>query len=553
MSDQTPSAPGRSFELNAFFDERWGRGLGGAVQREVHYDGREMLCYSERPATLSDMLAGCVRDFPDRPAVVEDRRLSYRELEAEAAAIAAGLAACGLVAGSRLAVFLTNRWQCLACLFACARIGAVAVPLSPRLAKTELEFLLNDSGAEAIVFEESLADQLPDRAATAALRHRFSVDGVPAGARPFADLLDGAPSAPPARCGEEDVAVILYTSGTTGRPKGAMLTHLGIIHSSLTFARCLGLTEQDRALVAVPLSHVTGLVGVALSAMSAGGCAVLMRGGFERRAFLELASRERMTFSILVPTIYSLIAMTPELDAADLSSWRIGCFGGAPMPVDTINRIGRKLPQLALVNAYGATETTAPTTIMPLSAWREKLDSVGQVVPCGQVKVVGEDGRETAPGEAGELLIAGPMVAPGYFNRPEANASEFADGYWRSGDIGSIDEDGFVRVFDRRKDMINRGGFKVFSAEVEDKLCHHDTVLECAVVGTPDPVLGERVHAFVVPRDGAAIDEDALRSYCAAHLSDYKRPESFTVLTTPLPRNNNGKLQKAALRAMLAQ
>lgn len=537
--------------MNAVLDDHWVSGPGGAVRPEVHYDGREVLCYSDRPATLSDMLSACVAEFPDRPAVVEGRRLSYRELDDEASRMAAGLSAIGVTAGARVAMFMTNRWQYLTGLFACARIGAIAVPLSSRLAQAELEFLLKDCGAEVLIFEEQLAGLLPAPAALPALRHLYSVDGTSGGARPFDDLLRGAGCGPVFPSKEEDTTVILYTSGTTGRPKGAMLTHLGIVHSALTFARCLGLTEQDRAMVAVPMSHVTGLVGVALSVMSVGGCAILMQAAFDRNAFLELASRERMTYSILVPTIYSLITLTPALDTTDLSHWRIGCFGGAPMPVDTIERIGKKLPQLALVNAYGATETTSPTTVMPLSDWRDNMDSVGKIVPCGKVKVVGEDGAEVPPGEAGELLISGPMVVPGYYNRPEENASDFTDGYWRSGDIGSIDAEGFVRVFDRRKDMINRGGFKIFSAEVEDKLSHHDTVLECAVIGTPDPVLGERVHAFVVARDGTAIDVDELHAFCTTRMSDYKRPESFTVLESPLPRNNNGKIQKQILRSML--
>lgn len=448
-------------------------------------------------------------------------------------------------------MFLNNRWQHLACLFACARIGAIMVPLSPRLASPELASLLNDCEASAIIFEENLLAQLPDKESVPALTRRFSVDGTSAGARPFSDLYKYGNNAPAPAGAEEDVLVILYTSGTTGRPKGAQLTHLGIIHSALTFARCLGLTENDRALVAVPMSHVTGIVGVALPALAVGGCAILMRESFERQAFLQLASREKMTFSILVPTIYTLLTMTPQLDETDLSSWRIGCFGGAPMPVDTIERIGQKLPRLSLVNAYGATETTSPTTIMPVSAWRDNVDSVGRVVPCGAVKVIREDGTEAAPGEHGELMISGPMVIPGYYKRPESNHSEFTGGYWRSGDIASIDEDGYVRVFDRLKDMINRGGFKVFSAEVENRLNHHEAILESAVIGVPDPVLGERVHAFIVTIDGREMKEKALHEFCASRLSDYKRPESFTFLAKGLPRNSNGKIQKQTLRELL--
>jgi long-chain acyl-CoA synthetase len=245
--------------------------------------------------------------------------------------------------------------------------------------------------------------------------------------------------------------------------------------------------------------------------------------------------------------------MDPNLGSYDLSAWRFGCFGGAPMPVATIDMLREKLPHLTLINAYGATETTSPTTIMPPGDGAQHVDSVGQVVPCGEVKVVDENGQSVAPGVHGELWIKGPMVVPGYWRRPEANASEFVDGFWRSGDIGSIDAEGFVRVFDRRKDMINRGGFKIFSAEVENILSHHEAVLECAIVGRPDPVLGERVHAFVVPRDGAVVSEDRLRDFCATRMSDYKVPETITIRAELLPRNANGKLQKGILRDLALQ
>lgn len=538
--------------MNRLQDRYWSaQGLGGALREEVHYDGRRMLCYSERPSDLNAMLADLAARFPDRPATVEGRRLTYRGFEAEVAALAGGLAAHGIGRGDRVALFLFNHWEFLALVFACARLGAVAVPVGTRQRRAELEFLLADCSARLLVFDHDLADAVPEDGAVPTLLHRFSIGGEAAGARPFAALASGHPPAAAVAIGEEDVAVILYTSGTTGRPKGAMLTHLGIVHSALTFARCFGLGPDDRALVAVPLSHVTGLVGVSLSAMAAGGCVVLMRQAYETRAFLALAGAERITFSILVPTIYTLAAMSPALDGADLSAWRIGCFGGAPMPVATIEKLAEKLPGLALVNAYGATETTSPTTIMPVTAWRDHMDSVGQVVPCGVVRVVDADGRDLPAGETGELLIAGPMVVPGYHAREEANRNEFAGGFWRSGDIGSVDADGFVRVFDRRKDMINRGGFKIFSAEVENVLSHHDAVLECAVVGRADPVLGERVHAFVVPRDGRAVDEASVRSFCAERLSDYKVPETVTILDAPLPRNSNGKIQKQTLRTFL--
>lgn len=526
--------------------------LGGDLREEAHFGGRRMLCYSERPATLWQMFSGIAGRFPDRPALVEGRRLTYREVDVEVARIAGGLATAGFRKGDRLALLLTNRWEYLAIVLACARIGAIAVPVGTRQQRPELEFLLGDCGAKGLILDDALAAIVPDRTAVPAMTHIYCMDGAVPGALPFADLLAAADPVPaPEQVDEEDTAVILYTSGTTGRPKGAMLTHLGIIHSAMTFARCLRLTHEDRALVAVPMAHVTGLVGVSLAAMCVGGAVVMMRQAFKTEPFLALASGERITFSILVPTIYTLAVMNPAIDDVDLSSWRIGCFGGAPMPVATIEKLAEKLPNLALLNAYGATETTSPSTIMPLSAWRDNMDSVGQIVPCGAVRIVDADDADVVPGEVGELLIAGPMVIPAYHARPEANASDFVDGYWRSGDIGSIDAQGFVRIFDRRKDMINRGGLKIFSAEVENVLSHHDDVLECAIVGRPDAVLGERVHAFIVAREGCAVEAESVRRFCADRLSDYKVPESVTVLRQPLPRNSNGKIQKSVLRQLI--
>jgi long-chain acyl-CoA synthetase len=535
--------------LDRLQDRYWAADrLGGPLRVEHHYDGRRMLCFSERPASLAAMWDDLVRRFSARPAIVEDRTITYAELDGIVRAMGSGFVAHGISAGDRVALFLGNCWEFLAAVFACSRIGAVAVPIGTRQRRAELEFLLNDCGARALLFEARLADAVPPPDSLKRPIQLFAARGDAPGARPFSDLLSSAASLLPAAITEEDTAVILYTSGTTGRPKGARLTHLGIVHSALTFARCHGLTEEDRGLVAVPLAHVTGLVGIFLPTMIVGGAVVLMHREYKTDVFLELASRERITYSILVPAIYTLCATSPNLAANDLSSWRIGCFGGAPMPVATIEMLAQKIPHLELLNAYGATETTSPTTIMPRRCWREHVDSVGQVVPCGEVKVMDENGNPVPAGMPGELWIGGPMVVPGYWERPDANNSEFVDGFWRSGDIGSIDAEGFVRVFDRRKDMINRGGFKIFSAEVENVLAGLAGVVECAIVGRPDPVLGERVHAFVVPQPGASLTKEKIRDFCATRLADYKVPETVTIEHEALPRNANGKIQKAVLR-----
>jgi long-chain acyl-CoA synthetase len=248
-----------------------------------------------------------------------------------------------------------------------------------------------------------------------------------------------------------------------------------------------------------------------------------------------------------VPAMYLLCLMTPDFAKRDLAAWRVGGYGGAPMPVPTIDALAQAVPNLVLINAYGATETTSPVTMMPTGLTREHADSVGVALPCAQIVVMDEHGVEVPPGETGELWIGGPMVVPGYWDNPAATASSFTAGYWHSGDLGSVDARGFVRIFDRKKDMLNRGGFKVYSVEVENALMALPGVVEAAVIGRPCPVLGERVHAFLYAPD-VARDDAAARAHCAARLADYKVPETLTWSDAPLPRNANGKVMKRVLR-----
>jgi long-chain acyl-CoA synthetase len=523
-------------------------GPGGALRLERHYGDREFLCFSERWPDLGAMICEVVAEHGEAEAVVGDgRRLTYRELARLAANAAGHLARRGIAPGDRVALLLGNGPEFLIFLLACFRLGAIAVPLGTRQREPELRYLLNDCSAAALVLEAEFLGNVPEAETTPGLVLRVVVGSTSPGCEPAADFLEPAAAEPRLpRVSEDDTAVILYTSGTTGRPKGAMLTHLGIIHSLITFRRCLRLEPEARAILAVPASHVTGLIAIALTMVSLGGATVLMRA-FKAREFLALAAAERLTYTLLVPAQYVLCLMEPELSRADLSRWRVGGFGGAPMPEAAITALAERLPSLTLVNAYGATETMSPTTIMPPGENNAHPDSIGQVVPCGEVRVVDAEGRPVAAGDAGELWIKGPMVVPGYWGKPEATAANFTDGYWRSGDIGSIDAEGFVRVLDRLKDMINRAGYKVYSAEVENVLSHHPGVLECAVVGRPDPVLGERVQAFVRPRDPGVTAEE-IRAFCAARMADYKVPEVIELAAAPLPRNANGKIQKALLR-----
>jgi len=521
-----------------------------AMRVETHF-GREMRCFAERPPTVNALFAASVAAFPEHEALVaRERRVRYGDLDRLVTRVAANLARRGVQRHDRVAIVCHNDLEFVLAALATLRLGCIAVPVNTREQRDELTYILDQCRAKAVVFDAELAERLPGPSKVPALALRFAVAGAVPGADPFDSLLDaGAPEVPVADVGEEDTAVILYTSGTTGRPKGAMLTHLNLVHTVLHYRACMRLTDRDRSLLAVPASHVTGLAAILLTMLGVGGCVIMMRE-FKASAFLALAGHERMSHTLVVPAIYALLLRDPDFDDYDLSAWRVGGFGGAPMPEGTLRALAERLPGLALMNTYGATETTSPTSMMPAALQSSHLDSVGMVVPCGEVRIVDERGHDVPAGDVGELWIAGPMVVPGYWDNPEASAREFTGGFWKSGDIGSRDPEGFLRLFDRKKDLVNRGGYKVYSAEVESALSMHPAVAESALVARPDPVLGEKSHAFVVLRDPSCTAA-TLRKHCAEHLADYKVPDFFTLLDAPLPRNVNGKILKRALRDRL--
>lgn len=540
-----------------------------AMRSEAHFGDRVVRCFVQRPGSLDQMFRDTVARHGERDAIVHEvSTWSYRDLAALVDRVAAGLLSEGVGRGDRVALLIGNRPEFIVALLAVQRLRAIAVPLSVREQSPGIAYVLGQCGARMLIHDAELAGRLPQPAELPPTMLCVSVspDGesrwqqwqraprtplcpqaVPESreTREFPEFQRSEAS------GEEETAVILYTSGTTGRPKGAMLSHLNIIHSALHYEFCMDLTEYDRSAMAVPASHVTGLIAMIMAMLRVGGAVVIV-SSFKARAFLALAAAQRITHTILVPAMYQLCLLEADLDRHDLGAWRIGAYGGAPMPRSAIEMLARKLPRLTLMNAYGATETTSPATIMPAGLQAGHLASVGLPVPAADIVVMDDDGREVAPGTSGELWIGGPMVVSGYWDNRQATSESFTGGCWRSGDIGSIDEAGFVQIFDRKKDMLNRGGYKIYSVEVENVLVACEGVLEAAVVGRPCPVLGERVHAVVCVDEGRVGDpagcEALLRSHCAARLADYKVPETWVIQAEPLPRNANGKLMKRSLR-----
>jgi long-chain acyl-CoA synthetase len=510
---------------------------------EAHYGDRVVNCYAERPRSIDEMLRAAVERWPDRTAITDEARsLDYAALDREANAVAAGLFGLGIGQGDRVAILLDNSVEVLVVLCAVIRLGAIAVPVNVRVSEPELCRVLEHSRAKAIFFEAVLLAKLPGEPGAVS---RIVVRGEAPDSLPYLDLASTSMRIPAVSADEEDTAIILYTSGTTGRPKGAMLTHLGLIGAALTYVTVAGLREGDSVAVPAPMSHVTGITGGLLPMLLIGGRTVSFRA-FKAAAYLRRIADEKVTFMVMVPAMYALCLLAPELDELDLSAWRVGGYGGAPMAQSLITDLGEKFPNLQLVNSYGSTETTGPQVMgRPADALR-KRDCLGVPTPGVEVLVVDEHGGALPTGGVGEIWIRSGNVCRGYWDDPDATAAEFIGGFWRSGDIGCFDEDGFLKLLDRKKDVINRGGYKIYSAEVEGTLVSFPGVVEAAVVPYPCPVLGERVHAFVTV-DKKMADAPTLRDFCLERLTDYKVPDRFTIGTAPLPRNPNGKILKREL------
>ncbi len=527
----------------------WAKRPTSAIRNEAWFGDRIVKTFVDRAANYDAMIRRSVARFPDREALVfEDQRYTYRQLDRALDAVAANLVARGIKQGDRVGLYCGNHAAFFLASFGAIRLGAVAVPIGIRQQAPEIAYALDNCQATALIFDASAASRLPQASEIPSVGPRFSVEGSVPGAEPFEALLKPGAAFKPVAIDQHDLAFIMYTSGTTGKPKGAMLTHANFVHSAMHFEICVGHTEKTRGLLAIPGSHISGLGAIVTEMLHVGGCIVVARE-FKVRSCLELMVKEKVTFTVFVPTMYKLCLMEPDFDSFDVkASWTVGLYGGAIMPEAVIALMAEKLPHLELVNGYGATETCSPATVtLPREATRYP-DSIGKTVPLGDIKIMDENGIEVPRGEAGELWIGGPMVTKGYWNNPEATKANLVGGYWRSGDIGSMDEHGYVRIHDRKKDMINRAGFKVYSAEVENVLTFHPDVIECVVVARPDPVMGERVQAFV--RSGRAeLTQEELRAFCSDKLADYKVPDVVRVTTEPLPRNNNGKLMKTILRA----
>lgn len=512
----------------------------------VERDGYEVFAYADRPASIDALLTAAVDAAPDRTAFVYPEtgaRVSYADFDQRVDRVAAGLAAAGVGRGDVVCLLLTNRREFLEVYFACARIGAVSAPINTRVSAREFGYLVGDATPTCLVTETAFEGLLDEADHDVDADELFLVDGDRG--RDYADLVvDDTPPDPTVE--EYETASILYTSGTTGHPKGCLADHFHLVNGAVNYRTSFGTEDGLVSMVVVPLFHVAGLVANLLHTVANAGTTVVLDEA-DPETFLSTIEAGAVEFVLGVPTNYILAMERGDPAAYDLSSWETAAYGGAPMPADSIGRLREAFPDVDLCDAYGTTETVGGLVTMCPDQYSDKYaHTIGLPTPPMELAVVDEDRRPLGPNAVGELAIRGPIVVQMYHDRPDATAEAFSDGWYYTGDLAQITEAGFVELKGRSRDKIVRGGENIYALDIEEVLVAHEGVLEASVTSFPDAVLGERVLAAVVPKAGVRLTEDDLYEHCLANLADYKVPEVFRILDE-LPKNSGGKVLRSEI------
>ncbi|MBO1334515.1 long-chain fatty acid--CoA ligase [Streptomyces sp. VRA16 Mangrove soil] len=477
---------------------------------------------------------------PDRPALrLDDHVLDYRGLDERSARVAGWLTEQGVAPGDRVVVMLPNIPQFAVVYYGALRAGAVVVPMNPLLKTDEIAYGAGDCGARAVLTWAASAQH------ASAAAERLGIPCVDVTDEAFAALLGSvAAQAEPVERADDDPAVILYTSGTTGRPKGAVLTHANLGSNTRTVSRLLGLTTEDTVFGGLPFFHVFGQTCGLNAAVLNGACVTLLPR-FDAAAALRILARDRVTLMEGVPTMFvALLAAAEAAGGAGVDTVRVAATGGSAMPVDVLHRFEAAFG-CPVVEGYGLSETAPVVTLGSVDGVR-KPGSIGTPVEGVEVRLIDDEGKDVAEGEVGEIAVLGPNVMSGYWNRPEADAAAFVDGWFRTGDLARRDEDGHYFIVDRKKDMIIRGGYNVYPREIEEVLYTHPAVAEAAVVGVPHELHGEEVTAVVTPRPDATVTAQELIEYVKARVAPYKYPRVVR-LVDALPKGPTGKILKREL------
>ena len=486
---------------------------------------------------------------PDRPlCTFEGEVVTYGEMARRSAALATGLRDQGVGPGDVVALLSYNCSEFLEAIFAANHLGAIAMPINWRLAAPEVRYILEHSEARALVCDEATLDV--GRAATEALDAgpaRIAIGPAPDGWTPRAELHGDPDAVARVAAAGDDLHRLMYTSGTTGRPKGVMITHANLAWKNVAHLVEFGFTADDVGLACGPLYHVGALDLTTTTLLAAGGHVIIHRA-FDAAAVVDELERSRVTTIWLAPAMVNAIMALPDVEQRDLSSVRVIIAGGEKMPIPLIERIQRTFPSAWFADAYGLTETVSGDTFLDRDSTVRKLGSVGRPCLHLELDLWDEDGRSVPSGERGEIVLRGPKVFAGYWRDPAATEKAFAGGWFHTGDIGVRDDEGYVTIVDRLKDMILSGGENIAGSEVERVLYEHPAVLEVAVVGRPDDRWGEVPVAFVALRPGQQTSAEELIDHCRGQLAKFKVPKDVEFVEA-LPRNPSGKVLKRELRA----
>ena len=502
---------------------------------------------------LPDIWANVVDKFPNKTAVIcEGQEYTYREIDGMISRVGQVLRArFGLARGERLAVAMPNSLEFFIAYWATVLSGGVVVPINTRLRAEEMQYVLENADARALAVHKqvwaAIEPALAGRPEQPLVTAGFALEGD-AG---WDDLLAGDATAPvPGRVGEDDLAVIAYTSGTTGQPKGAMMNHGNILFNVKNCLVAHSFRHEDVHLVVVPMFHCTPLYSLMPSAAYLGSTLVIAPQP-QITLVAQLIRDHRVTTFIGVPTLFHFLVTMRDFASYDFSSLKTVSYAGATMPVQTIQRLRERLPWVETRNFFGLTETTSVTHVLPSCDALTRGDSVGKALPDVGVMIAGEEGRPLGPGEVGELCLRRENTVPGYWGRPGLLEESIRDGWFHTGDLALVDDQGYLYLRGRSKDMIIVGGENVYANEVEAVLMAHGKVMECAVVGVEATgvraYLGELVKAVVVAEEGSDLTEAELKRHCSQHLASYKVPQ-LVEFRTELPRNPSGKVLKRDLQ-----
>lgn len=496
---------------------------------------------------LGTYLDAAVRRNPNVPYLqFYEETITYEAFGNQVNRLANRLMSLGFRKGDFIHVLVQNSPGTLIAYFAIQKIGAVAGPINGWWKAPEVEYLLNDSKGKGLIIEDQYMPILKEiRSRCPHLETVIEVGPSPQpGHIPFQQLLEsGDPSPVQCPCSDTDIAYIFYTSGTTGNPKGVLLSHRNVLSDVDGVTEALQLEAHQTVLCFLPLFHVNAMLTCTFSLGV--GLTIVLRKSFSAGEFWEVVDRYKVNFWSAVPAVYQILLSDPSRQKFDLKSLKFGICGAAPLTPETFNRF-QEVFNIPIVEGYGLTEATCVSTLNPRDGVR-KVGSIGLALPGQQVRILDEDGRECAPRQPGEIVIGGDAVMQGYFNRPEETAETLAGGWLHTGDVGYKDEDGYIFIVDRIKDVVIRGGENIYPKEIDNLLATHPKIQEAATIGVPDPVMGEELKVFVIPLDDSLTEED-VADFCRQHLAGFKVPKYVEILDQDLPRSPIGKVLKKDLR-----